>query len=375
MFEFATAARIVFGVGVSERLAGLYGELGKRPLVLVGSDAGRHAGLIAGLDGGELWAGGVGEPDFARVREGVQRAREGGCDGVIAIGGGSVIDGGKAIAMLMRNGGDSMDYAEVIGGGRSVERRSAPFIAVPTTAGAGAEVTRNAVLRSSEHGVKVSLRSAWMLPAVALVDPLLTVGMPASVTASTGMDALSQVIEPFVSVRANAVTDLLCRDGARRIAGAIERVFLDGSDVDARGEMALGALYGGMALANGGLGAVHGFAAPIGGAFDAPHGAVCAALLGPVMRKNLEQCGADVRQRYAELARILTGRSGAVGEDGVVWVEELTQRLGVLGLGRYGVRAEDIPRLSAAAAAASSMRGNPVVFGERELCEILELAM
>jgi alcohol dehydrogenase class IV len=286
-----------------------------------------------------------------------------------------VLDAGKAVAMLMANGGDPLDYAEVIGKGNPVRLPSLPCVAVPTTAGAGSEATRNAVLRSREHGVKVSLRSNRMMPAVALVDPELAYGLPPAVTAATGLDALSQVMEPFVSCRANAFTDMLCREGLVRIARSLPAAFADGRDLAARTDMALGALYGGMALANAGLGAVHGFAAPLGGMFDAPHGAVCAALLAPVMEANVRAGGAPVRERYAEVARLVCGAADATAGDGVRWVRALTGALGIPGLRAYGVGEEHVEVLCERAAAASSMRGNPVVLDRETLRGVLRAAL
>ena len=283
---------------------------------------GRRALLVAGVSPALLGEAGLdcallaveGEPTLELVRRGVALARAENCDLVIGFGGGSAIDAGKAIAALLANGGDPLDYLEVIGAGRSLLAPSAPFIAVPTTAGTGAEVTRNAVLASPEHRVKVSLRSPWMLPRLALVDPELTCRLPPAITASTGLDALTQLIEPYVSVRANPMTDLFCVEGMRRAARSLGRAFANGSDAEARADMSLASLLGGLALANAGLGVVHGFAAPIGGMFDAPHGAVCAALLPHGMEVNIRALrarapGSEPLGRYRTVARLLTGNA------------------------------------------------------------------
>src|SRR5579871_2640819 len=228
----------------------------------------------------------TGEPTVGLIRQGAAFARERGCDSVVALGGGSAIDAGKAIAALLTNPGDPLDYLEVIGGGQPLAQTPAPFIAVPTTAGTGSEVTRNAVLGSPEHGVKASLRSPLMLPCIALVDPELTYGLPPAVTASTGLDALTQLIEPYVSVRANPIVDAICVDGIQRVAHSLRRAYHDGTDRDARRDMSLASLFGGLALANAGLGVVHGFASPLGGSWKAPHGALCAAILPHGMAAN-----------------------------------------------------------------------------------------
>jgi alcohol dehydrogenase class IV len=296
------------------------------------------------------------------------------------MGGGSAIDAGKALAAMLANPGDPLDYLEVIGAGRPLERTSAPFIAIPTTAGTGSEVTRNAVLASPEHRVKASLRSAGMLPRLAVVDPELTIDLPRSITASTGLDALTQCIEPYVSVRANPMTDLFCVEGIRRAATALPRVWENGRDREARGEMAWASLLGGMALANAGLGAAHGFAAPVGGMFAAPHGAICAALLPHVMEMNVQALrarapGSDPLRRYEEVARLLTGQSHAAAEDGVRWVAALCRKLEVPPLRAYGVGDGDIPGLVAKAAHASSMKGNPIVLTSEELRQIVSRSL
>jgi alcohol dehydrogenase class IV len=314
------------------------------------------------------------------VRLGVRVAKEQDCDLVISVGGGSAIDAGKAIAALIPNSGDLLGYLEVIGRGKPLENPSAPFIAVPTTAGTGSEVTRNAVLASPEHGVKASLRSASMLPKLAVVDPELTSGLPPALTASTGLDALTQLIEPFVSIRGNAMTDMFCVEGIRHAALALPRVWSNGSDREARAEMSWASLLGGMALANAGLGAVHGFAAPIGGMFPAPHGAVCAAVLPHAMDVNVRALKARGPQsralhRYAEIARLVTGNPAARAEDGVAWVADLCRMLEIPSLRAYGVGEGHVSGLAAKAANASSMKGNPILLTADELKEILLRAL
>lgn len=368
-FEFATANRILFGAGSFSRLAEIAAEHGRRPLIVTGKrGVDGPAGRRFPVDG---------EPTIATVREGVAVFRESGCDSVIAVGGGSAIDAGKAIAAAAANPGDLIDYLEVIGKARPLEQAPFPFIAVPTTAGTGSEVTRNAVLGSPDHGVKVSLRSPAMLPRVAIVDPLLTLGLPRAITASTGLDALTQLIEPYVSSRASAMTDIFCLDGIRRASRSLPRAYDDGSDKAARSDMAYASLLGGLALANASLGVIHGFAAPIGGMFDAPHGAVCAAILPSGMRVNiaaLRACDPDGQAlaRYREIARMVTGDDGATAEDGAEWVAALTRRLGIPPLARYGLRPVDIPELAFKAARSNSMKGNPIMLTDAELAAVLE---
>jgi alcohol dehydrogenase class IV len=299
---------------------------------------------------------------------------------VIAIGGGSVIDSGKAIAALVVNKGKLLDYLEVIGKGKPLSNPSVPFIAVPTTAGTGSEVTRNAVLASQEHQVKVSLRSPFMLPRLALVDPRLTCSMPPEVTAITGMDALSQVLEPFVSKMSNPFTDLFCVEGMKKAAWAMKVAFDRGEDLTAREDMALVSLFGGMALANAKLGAVHGIAGPLGGLVPAPHGAICARLLPFVMDMNIRALQDrapenNAVRRYEEVGKILTGQDSATTMDGVAWVFNLCDALKIKPLRVFGLKEEHFPELIENALVSSSMKGNPITLTENELNEILVKAL
>ncbi len=381
-FEFATAGRIVFGPGTVREAGSLAKGLGSRALVVTGRSTGRAQPLLNALAAQNVSHVAFpfgGEPTTDIVSAGMQRAREERCDLVIGFGGGSAVDAGKAIAALLTNPGELLDYLEVIGKAQPITLPPAPYIAVPTTAGAGAEVTRNAVLASPAHRFKVSLRSPLLLPRVAVVDPELTYGLPPAVTASTGLDALTQLIEPYVSIRANPLTDPLCREGMRRVARSLRRAFENGNDAPAREDMCVASLFGGLALANAGLGAVHGFAAPLGGMFVAPHGAVCAALLADVMEVNLRALrlrapASPALQRYDEVARILTGNENAGANDGVIWVRELCALLQIPRLRAYGIKAEDVPGVCEKAAVASSMKGNPIPLTSAETQEILERA-
>jgi alcohol dehydrogenase class IV len=280
----------------------------------------------------------------------------------------------------MTNTGNVLDYMEIIGEGLALTQASAPFIAVPTTAGTGAEVTRNAVLASPEHHVKVSLRSPLMLPRLALVDPELTYSLPPEITASTGLDALTQLIEPFVSARANPMTDAFCREGMRRAARSLRRAYHHGDDASAREDMSLASLFGGLALANAGLGAVHGFAGVIGGMFNAPHGAICARLLPHVMEINLRaleerRAESDALHRYDEIAQILTGDEKASALDGVTWVREMAEALHIPPLAACGMTQADWPAVIEKSAVASSMKGNPIQLTADEMGEILAKAL
>jgi len=382
-FEFMTSGRIIFGKGVLQEVGALAHAMGRRPLIVTGRDPSRSAMLDGLLDAQGIQAERFslpGEPTISDIRSGVSRARSMHADSIIAFGGGSALDGGKAIAALATNPGDPLEYLEVIGQGRILDHRPMPCLAIPTTAGTGSEVTRNAVLLSPEDGLKVSLRHAWMLPEVALVDPELTIGLPPSLTASTGLDALTQLIEPFLSVRANPMTDAFCLEGLRRAAGSLSRAWTAGHDLQAREDMALASLFGGLALANAGLGAVHGLAAPLGGIRPVAHGVACAALLPHVLAANLRALRSrdphgPAVARFTELARVLTGEHEAQAEEGVRWVQALTKSLEVPGLATYGLSSSDLNVIAGRALKASSMQANPVKLGQGELVDILARAM
>ena len=379
-FEFTTAGRIMAGAGRAAELPEVLAGLGSRVLVCTGADPVRHSGLLAGLGSPAAVFPVAGEPTVELARAGTAAAREHGADVVVAIGGGSVIDLGKAVAMLLGNGGDPLDYLEVIGAGQKITRPSVPLLAVPTTAGTGAEVTANAVLASPAHGVKASLRSPLMIPRVALVDPQLTVSCPPPVTAASGLDALTQCLEPFVSVRANPLTDGLAREGLRRAAAGLRAAYADGRDLGARSDMAMCSLLGGMALANAKLGAVHGLAGVIGGTADVPHGVACAALLTPVIEANVKALrsgppGQPALDRYTEAARLLTGQPAATIEDGLAWIRETVTQLAVPGLAAFGVRPEQADEIAAKAAKSSSMQGNPIALSDSDLRAIVLRAL
>lgn len=382
-FEFAAATRILFGPGEVKKIGALAVEMGRRVLLVTGVDGKCTAALEAllaavGLE--SIVCTVEGEPTVAVVQAWVVQALEANVDLVIGLGGGSALDTGKAVAALSANPGEVIDYLEVVGKGQPLKKPSLSYIAIPTTAGTGSEVTRNAVLGVPERRVKVSLRSPMMLPRLALVDPELTYSLPPAVTASTGLDALTQVIEPFVSNRANPLTDAVCREGIQRAAGALRRVYQNGEDAAARQDMCLTSLFGGLALANARLGAVHGFAGPLGGMFPAPHGVICARLLPFVMQANVRALVERAPQhpalgRYAEVAQWLTGDPQAQAMDGVNWVQTLCQDLKIPSLSQYGLKIDDLPELIENSARASSMQGNPVQLTEKEMRKILEQAL
>ena len=377
-FEFATAGRIIFGAGKLREIVPLAKSASERPLVVTGKNPQRTAPLLNLLNENKIIPtifSVPGEPKIQTIRDGVTAAKNANCDWVISLGGGSVLDTGKAIAAIMTNEGDVVDYLEIIGHGRSLKNAPAYFVAIPTTAGTGSEATRNSVLASPEHRLKVSLRSPLMLPRVALVDPELTYDLPPGITASTGLDALTQLIEPFVCLRSNLMTDKLCIEGIRCVARSFRRAFENGKDAKAREDMALASLFGGIALANAGLGAVHGFAGPIGGMFSAPHGEICAALLPEVMETNLRVLSergknSEAKQRYNLIACLLIGQP-ANADAGIRWVRNLVKDFKIPRLSAHGIRPQDTDEIVKHAEIASSMKANPIALTPEELKQVL----
>ena len=373
-FECAQPRRVLFGRGRLREAGTIIREYGERCLFCTGSrperatellDTLREAGLLC-----ELLAV-SGEPTFESVRQATARVAEFAPDAVVAMGGGSVLDTGKALAMLATNGGDPLDYAEIVGAGKPVTKSSLPLLAIPSTAGTGSEATRNAVLAHTEKQIKVSLRSRSMMPEIVILDPQPMRDLPAHVAAASGMDALSQLIEAFVSCKANAWTDALCRAGIPMAFRALPRACKDPDDLDAREEMLLAACWSGVALANAGLGAVHGFAGVVGGLTGAPHGLICATLLAPVCRANIAALRAEGTHpalgKYAELAAMLAGRD-AEPEEGTDALERLAARLPLKPLHvPEGVDAEGVV---VGAMAASSMKGNPVALPKETLSAV-----
>ena len=382
-FEFATASRIIFGPDTFEDVGKLANETGKRAFVLTGSSVERAAPLLGQLDSNYIdhtTFSVSGEPTSKLVEAAMAKARESKCDLVISIGGGSVLDTGKAIAAMLTNPGELYDYLEVVGLGKKLVNCAAPHIAIPTTAGTGAEVTRNAVIAVPEHKVKVSMRSPSMLPTIALVDPLLTHTMPPAITASTGLDALTQLIEAFVSNKANPLTDGICREGLKRAAYSLQTAYEQPNNETARQDMSLASLFGGLALANAKLGAVHGFAGPLGGMFNAPHGGICAALLPEVMKANVRalterQPESPTLIRYDELAQILTTKPDARAADGIAWVQQLCKTLNIAPLTTFGLSQSDIPVAVEKARKSSSMKGNPIELSNEELTGIIKASL
>jgi alcohol dehydrogenase class IV len=380
-FEFATVPRIVFGRGSASMLAGAVREYGSKVLLVRGSSAKRAAGLVENLHAEKLSVSEFavqGEPTVTMVRDGARAAK--GHDCVIGFGGGSAMDAAKAIAALASNSGEPLDYMEVVGNGKALEAMPLPFIAIPTTAGTGAEVTRNAVIGSPAHGVKASLRSPHLLARLAIIDPDFTTNLPPEITAYTGLDALTQLIEPYTSCRANVFTDGFCLDGMRRAANSIRTVYHQPQNQPARESMSYATLLSGLALSNAGLGAVHGFAAPLGGLLRAHHGALCAAVLPHALRVNIRAvrqrlAGSDLIARYKKVAQTLTGKDNVEPDDAASWINELCQELAIEPLRAFGLTKGQIPVLADEASRASSMKANALPLFRDEIMEIAERAL
>jgi alcohol dehydrogenase class IV len=390
-FDFNTAGNIIYGRGEFARIGEIVAGFGNKALVVVGGDYLYKTTiieqLVVSLDAHKVSRAYYtinGEPDVTNVDAALHDAREGDCTAVIGVGGGSAIDCAKAVAGLLTNGGAALDYMEVVGQGKPLTKPAAPLIAVPTTAGTGAEVTRNAVIAYKEKAYKASMRSPYLMPRVALVDPALTHSMPPEITASTGLDALTQVIEPYTSNRAQPLTDGMALTGIRLAARSLRRAFTDGENQAARDDMALVALLGGICLANAGLGAVHGLAAPLGATFPVPHGVVCAALLPHVMAANVAALRSEspvsfTLARYADVGEALLGRrlstDDATIDAGVDYVAELARDLKIPRLRQFGMEETALADVAARAQKASSMRYNPVALSVETLVEIMRAAL
>lgn len=391
-FEFASAGRIVFGRGEAlRRVPPAVLELGCRSVLFVtGSSTGRAEPLAealraAGVAVSFFGLSGQGEPTVDDCEACLAAARAAGADCVVGFGGGSAIDTGKAVAALLTQPEGLLAYMEVVGKGKPLVNRPLPFIAVPTTAGTGSEVTKNSVFDAPAAGVKASIRSNWMLAALAVVDPGLTASVPPDVTAATGLDALTQCLEPYVCNAPNPLVDALCLEGLRRAARSLRRACAAGAtDEAARDDMCVTSLFGGLALANAKLGAVHGFAGPLGGMLHAPHGALCAAMLPHACAVNVaalreaaargEGAAAAALARYDDVAAALTNRPGARAAEGVEWLQAVVAELKVPGLGTYGLSEARFGEVIEKAGRSSSMKGNPVALSHEQLVSILRLS-
>ncbi|MEN6523250.1 MAG: iron-containing alcohol dehydrogenase [Anaerolineaceae bacterium] len=382
MFEFATAARIVFGEDSVYKTIPSFRTFGSKAFITLGLSETCAQPVLDAIkaQGIEFVSHRVkGEPTLETVQQAIEIARQNNVEMVIGMGGGSAIDTAKTVAAMLANPGELLDYLEVVGKGKALTKQSLPWVAIPTTAGTGSEVTRNAVIEVPEKKFKVSLRSTLILPRIAIVDPKLTLPLSPHVTATSGMDALSQVIEPFLSIKANPMVSALCREGIQRAGKSLRTAYFDGQNYPAREDMSLTSLLGGLALANAGLGAVHGFAAPLGGMFHARHGALCGRLLPAVMQVNFQalltrEPKNPALMRFHEIAILLTGETSAQPQQAVTWIEDTCELLEIPRLSAYGITKNDFPAIVEKAKQASSMKGNPITLTQDELTRILEIA-
>jgi alcohol dehydrogenase class IV len=366
-FRLDVPAAVLFGPGTLAELPNVARPHGSRLFLVTGGSwlerSGRLAGIIAALGDAsvERFACPAGEPTAASVEEARRRARAFRPHVIVGIGGGSALDTAKALSGVLQTTEPVERYCEGTPEAIAIPGPGLPWIAVPTTAGTGAEATKNAVLKLKAQGLKRSVRSPSMLARAVIVDPQLTVGLPREVTGTCGLDALTQLVEAHVSRKANQFTSSLVSGAFLPLLDALERLVDSPSDLGLRTEASYGAFVSGLALANAGLGAAHGFASGLGGMFDIPHGLICAVFLPHVLAANADV----IRDRVAELAGGRNGRS-----DPVQWLSEAVRRL----LGRYGLpvdlRAYRIPSDQATEivrrSAGSSMRGNPRDLGTDE---------
>ncbi len=382
-FEFSAPSKIIFGSGSLESISSLIEGFGKRVLVVSGANQAITDRLSALLKLNEIVNSIVtikGEPTINSVDRVLNSARKLLLDVIIGIGGGSALDIAKVISALLTNPGDVSDYLEVIGLNKPLTNPSIPLIAIPTTSGTGSEATRNAVIGSPTHRVKVSMRSPHLLPSISLVDPELTLSLPPAITATTGLDALTQLIEPFTCNNPNPMVDALCEAGIRLIVQSFYKAYDTGDDLSAREDMSCAALFSGLALANARLGAVHGLAGPISGEISAPHGAICAALLPHVMLVNIAALQERSPQhpsltRYEQISKLLTGNMKASVDQGIQWVQSFCSHAHIQSLSTYGLTESQFPEIIERANKASSMKGNPITLSEAELRNILKMSL
>ncbi|WP_112309525.1 iron-containing alcohol dehydrogenase [Pseudogemmobacter bohemicus] len=375
-YRIEAPARILFGRGEAKAAPELMRGFGRRGLIIHGASPARAAWALDALADCALLALPIAtEPLLSDLTAALPEARAHRPDWVAAIGGGAALDFGKALAALIPAPGEPMDHLEVVGRGLPLRAAPLPFIAIPTTAGTGAEVTKNAVIGIPDHGRKVSLRDPLMLARLVIIDPALTDHCPQRVTLASGLDAITQVIEPFLSSKATPYTDAITRPALVPGLPALMRLMQE-EDPQARDIMAHISLTGGLALANGGLGAVHGLAGVIGGRFNAPHGAICGALLGPTLRANTEAC-ADTKYapRLTEVFKALAPALGCPPEDTPEALGSWAHQTGLPRLSTFGLTQSQIPDIAAASAASSSMKGNPVALAAETLESILHAAL
>lgn len=378
MFQFMTSSRIIFGEGALDSSLSVISQYGYSVLLVSGKRIERASHVIEYLQQQHLRYQHVavsGEPNITMVEEAAIGGRRFQPNVVVAMGGGSVLDMGKALAAIIPNQGNVYDYVEVVGRNVPLKAKPLPFIAIPTTASTGSEVTRNAVLRSGQDQVKVSLHSPEMLADVAIVDPTLTYGTDRLTSARGAMDAFTHLMEAYVCGEPNPLTDMICEEGVRRIARSVMAA-CERDDHQARSDLSFAAMLGGMAITNAKLGAAHGLASALGGKLDAPHSVITARLAPFVMRENIHAAQLvgrpDILSRYQRLSHLLTGRKNANVEDGVLWVQMMLDQLALPKLSEFGVCSTSFDQVAQDALKSNAIKGNPIPLTYERLIYILE---
>ncbi len=385
-FDFAKTPNIIFGQGSFTVVPKMLDRIGRNVLIVTGANSyklsGRWDTLIEALKGKSMryWHLPVSnEPTPELVDAATEDNRERNINAVIAIGGGSVIDTGKAISAMIPQKGSVVNFLENVGKGFKHNGIKVPFIAVPTTSGTGSEATKNAVLRRmGPEGFKNSIRHDNLIPDTAVIDPELMTSCPASVTAACGMDAFTQLLESYVSTNSTPMTDALSLSGIEHVRDNLVRACAEGSgDTGVRGGMAYAALMSGITLANAGLALVHGVAGPLGGFFDIPHGVACGTLMAPAVSATIDKLmeipGGDqlALRKFARAGGILMCSNVLDVSTGcrllVERIEEWTETLNIPRLGAYGIKESDLDKIAAAA----SNKYNPVQLSQAEIREVL----
>ena len=372
-FDLRLPRQTVFGRGEIRRLGGVAAGFGKRALLVTGNRFLAESGALARIqedlkahDVSWVQLSASGEPDVEAVDGAARKGIDERCDMVIAVGGGSVLDLGKAAAGMIPNAGSITEYLEGAGKAAVMKNDPVPFIAAPTTAGTGSEATRNAVIKGP--GCKKSFRDPRLVPPAAIVDPDLTATCPPDRTASAGMDAVTQLVESLTSIKAHPVTDMLALSGLDAAGWALPSAVENGGDAGARAAMAYASFLSGLALSHAGLGAVHGLASPLGGLFSIPHSAACARLLPLVTRANLAALNSG--RGFAPALDAYRRADKALGCD----ITRYCARFRFPGLASFGMKESDIPTV-VGAATSGSMKTNPVELTPGELAGILKEAM
>lgn len=383
-FTIARLPRIRFGAGVLADVPALAAGYGHKALIVTGKASFLASDAFGALEKG-LTAQGVGfdvvsipgEPSPEMVDAAVAAHKNGGVGVVLGIGGGSALDAAKAIAGLLHPGNSVMDHLEGVGPEAPYEGPAVPFIAVPTTAGTGSEATKNAVLsRHGTEGFKKSFRDDKLVAEWALVDPELIRTCPQSVVAANGMDAFTQLLESYVSTKANPMTEALAWAGMEAFARGFWAAYAGGGSeaaVAGRAHVAFASLQSGICLAQTGLGSVHGLASPLGAFFPIPHGVVCGTLLAAATEVNVRalaqrDAGGVALAKYRRIAGLLSGREDVAAL--VDMLSEWTHRLGLERLSAYGMSDADVPRV-VANSRGSSMKTNPVVLTDDEIATVV----